>query len=68
MGRDTVPLTIHRSISVLRAAGLVTVRKNALALGSHSSGEVVAKDVDADVAKEARAVGAAGSELSSRLD
>ena len=68
MDRDIVPLTIHHYIYVLLAAGLVTVRMSALALGSHSSGEMAVKHMDADVAKEAKAVGVAGSELSSRLD
>ena len=68
MDRDIAPLTTRHCISVLLAAGLVTGRRNSQASGSHSSGAVVVNHVDADVAKEARAVGAVGSELSSRLD
>ena len=68
MGRDIVPLIIHHSIFARRAAGLVTVLMSALALGSHSSGKAVVEDVAADAVKEARAAGAAGSELSSRLN
>ena len=68
MDRDTAPLTTHHCTSALPAAGLVTVLTNALALESRSFGEAAAKVVDADVAKEARAAGAAGSELSSRLN
>ena len=65
MGRGIVPLIIHHSTFARHAAGLVTVLMSALALGSHSSGKAVVKDVAADAVKEARAAGAAGSERSS---
>ena len=66
MDRDIVQSTVRHYIYVLLVAGLVTVRRNAQVSGSHSSGAAAVRHVDVDAAtKEAKAVGAAGGELSS---